>query len=384
MPKRHHLKPLKEQTVVITGASSGIGLATALGAADQGARLVLAARDEAALNEIVAGIRDRGGEAIAVVADVGKREDVRRIAEQAKEHFGGFDTWVNNAGVSIWGRLDEVSDEDNHRLMDTNFWGVVYGCEVAVEHLRHTGGAIVNLGSMLSDVSVPLQGMYCASKHAVKGYTDALRLEMEEAGIPISVTLIKPAAINTHFAENARNYTGLQPKLPPPVYKPEEAAAAILYAAETPIRDLYIGSAARMFHTLGHAAPRLMDRISEKFMVNAQLSDQPARDEQGALHQPSKVGSIEGETGHRAQRSVYTRAKLNPKTTMAALVAAGLAGWWLVQRRPNALPFVRDAGGWLVRRAAKTMALAGTVGAAAAPAAAAAAKPAAVAAAPAV
>lgn len=377
MPKRPHLKPLKEQTVVITGASSGIGLATALGAADQGARVVLAARDEAALGEIVAGIRDRGGQAIAVVADVGRREDVQRIAQQAVEHFGGFDTWVNNAGVSIWGRLDEVSDEDNRRLMETNFWGVVYGCEVAVQHLRQAGGAIINLGSMLSDVAVPLQGMYCASKHAVKGYTDALRLEVEEAGLPISVTLIKPAAIATHFAENARNYTGLQPKLPPPVYQPEEAAAAILYSAETPMRDFYIGSASRMFHTLGHAAPRLMDRISERFMVDAQLSDQPARNEQGGLHQPNVGGSVQGEAGHRPQRSVYTRAKMNPKTTMAALVAAGVAGWWIAQRRPAALPLVRDAGSWLVKRAAKTLALAGTVGAAAAPAAAAAAAPAA-------
>src|SRR3954464_14220346 len=123
------LKPLREQVMVITGASSGIGLCTARMAAANGARVVLAARNGEALADIERQITAAGGQAAHVVADVGKREDVRRIADTAVQRFGGFDTWVNDAGISIWGKLEEVSDEDHKRLFDTNFWGTVYGSQ---------------------------------------------------------------------------------------------------------------------------------------------------------------------------------------------------------------------------------------------------------------
>ncbi|HEX8920718.1 MAG TPA: SDR family oxidoreductase, partial [Pyrinomonadaceae bacterium] len=183
------LKKLGEQIIVITGASSGIGLVTARTAARQGAKLVLAARSEDALRQLVDEIKMEGGEAISVVADVGQEQDVRRIAEAAIQRFGGFDTWVNNAGVSIYGRVLEVSMEDHRQLFETNYWGLVHGSRVAAEHLRTRGGAIINVGSSLSDRAIPLQGTYCASKHAVKGYTDVLRMELEEEDAPISVTL---------------------------------------------------------------------------------------------------------------------------------------------------------------------------------------------------
>jgi short-subunit dehydrogenase len=163
------LKGLAEQVMVITGASSGIGLVTARMAAQRGARLVLAARSEDALRRLADEIQAEGGEAVTVVADVGREEDVRRIGEAAVEYFGGFDTWVNNAGVSIYGRVLEVSTEDHRKLFETNYWGVVHGSYVAAEHLRTRGGAIITVGSSLSDRAIPLQGTYCASKHAVKG-----------------------------------------------------------------------------------------------------------------------------------------------------------------------------------------------------------------------
>jgi short-subunit dehydrogenase len=188
------LKPLKEQVIIITGASSGIGLATARAAAAKGAKVVLVSRNEEALAQIEQEIKAAGGEAIHVRADVGIKEQVQWIADTAMYHFGRIDTWVNDAGVSIYGRLEEVSEEDNRRLFDTNFWGVVNGSLAAVKCMRNTGGAIINIGSELSDLSIPLQGMYSASKHAVKGFTDALRIELEEDKAPISVTLIKPAA----------------------------------------------------------------------------------------------------------------------------------------------------------------------------------------------
>ncbi len=212
------LKPLDQQVVVITGASSGIGLATARMAAAKGARLVLVARNDVALKEVVDEIRDQGGQAIHVAVDVASEGDVRRIADEAVAAFGGFDTWVNNAGVSVYGRTHEALIDDLRRTFETNFWGVVYGSRVASQHLRERGGAIINIGSELSDVPAPLQGMYSASKHAVKGWTDAMRMELQDEGAPISVTLIKPAAIDTPYADHAGNEMDDHPQHVPPVF----------------------------------------------------------------------------------------------------------------------------------------------------------------------
>src|SRR5215207_3805846 len=255
------LKKLSEQVVVITGASSGIGLVTAREAARRGAKLVLVARAEDSLRQLAGEINSAGGAAIHVAADVGREEDVRRVAEEALARFGRIDTWVNNAGVSIYGRILDTPFEDMRRLYETNFWGVVYGSVVAAEILRQRGGALINVGSTVSDRAIPLQGVYSSSKHAVKGFTDALRMELEEAGAPVSVTLIKPAAINTPFPQHAKNYTEHEPKLPAPVYPPEEVASVILHAAQRPMRDVYVGGAGPAMSVFSRFAPRLMDWV---------------------------------------------------------------------------------------------------------------------------
>ena len=327
-----HLKPLNEQTIVITGASSGIGLATAQMAAKRGATVLLVARDEPALAEAAEQIVARGGRAMYVVADVGRREDLQLAADTAIEHFGGFDTWVNNAGVAIWGRLEDVRDRDHQRLFETNFWGVVYGSLIAAAHLRRHGGSIVNLGSLTSDRAMPLQGMYSASKHAVKGFTDSLRMELEEEGAPISVTLIKPAGIATPFTEHAKNYTEHEPRLPPPVYTPQEVANAILHASQHPTRDVFVGSSSKMMSTMNSHAPRLLDWISKKTMFNAQLREGPPEHRQDNLYQPGSDGRVRGRhAGQMVRPSLYTKAALHPKTT-AALLTAGIAALALFGR----------------------------------------------------
>jgi short-subunit dehydrogenase len=319
------LKPLHDQVIVITGASSGIGLATAFAAAKKGARLVLAARNEQALQDIAQEINEKGGEAIPVGADVGRQQDVERIADVALSHFGGFDTWVNNAGVSIFGRLLEVSDDDNRRMFDTNFWGLVYGSQIAAMHLRRRGGAIINLGSVLSDVAIPMQGMYSASKHAVKGFTDALRIELEEEGAPVSVTLIKPSGINTPYPEHARNYTEHKLTLPPPVYEPAEVAQAILYAATHQKRDISVGGGSKFMSITNRLVPGLMDLASEELMTDQQLLDEPARQWEGALHRPGEGGRIHGRIKDTMPTSLYTRAVTHPVITGAVVAAAGAA-----------------------------------------------------------
>jgi short-subunit dehydrogenase len=320
------LKPLDQQVIVITGASSGIGLATAESAAKQGAKLVLAARSEQTLHEIVQRINSNGGDAIYVTADVSDRQQVQGIAEAAVQRFGRIDTWINDAGLSIYGRLEDVSEADSRRLFDINFWGVVNGSLVALPFLKRQGGALINVGSEVSDAVVPLQGMYSASKHAVKGFTDALRMELEADGAPVSVTLIRPAAINTPFPQHAKNYFDREPKLPPPVYAPEEVAKAILHAASHRERDVFVGGASRMFATLAHQAPRLTDWVNERMLIPQHFRDEPPRDPAGALHRAGFGGRIHGDhPGHVMKTSMYTRAARHPLLTGALAVAAGVA-----------------------------------------------------------
>lgn len=328
------LKPLEEQVIVITGASSGIGLATARLAAKRGARVVLASRDKSDLKRAVKDIEKKGGEAAYVVADVGDVNDIESIADKAVREFGGIDTWVNDAGVSIYGRLEETPLEDAHRLFETNYWGVVHGSLVAADYLREQGGTIINLGSVLSDRAVPLQGHYSASKHAVKGFTDALRMELEEEDAPISVTLIKPSAIDTPYPKHARNLMDKEATLPPPVYAPRVVARAILRCAERPTREISVGAGGGMLGALGKVAPRLTDRYMEATMFDQQHTDEPApRKRRDTLHKPRKKdGSERGDyEGHVMRTSAYTGAKLHPIRAALAVAAVG-AGVAMVMR----------------------------------------------------
>jgi NAD(P)-dependent dehydrogenase (short-subunit alcohol dehydrogenase family) len=320
------LKPLQDQVIVLTGATSGIGLVTARKAARAGARLVLAARNEAALQQLIDEIQNAGGDAIYAVADVGNEDQVRSIAQRATERFGGFDTWVNDAGVSIYGNLIDLSMQDQRQLFETNFWGVVHGSRVAVEHLRSRGGSLINIGSVLSERSIPLQGIYCASKHAVKGYTDSLRMELEKEGAPISVTLIKPSAIDTPYKEHAKNYLPVKPKNPPPVYAPEVVADAILHCAEHPRRDVVIGGGGRLLTALEHIAPGAADKYMDLFMFDQQKTEEQASGaHDGSLYcAGGDLRERGGYTGHVSESSVYTKAVLHPLVTSAVAVGCGL------------------------------------------------------------
>ncbi|HKU73144.1 MAG TPA: SDR family oxidoreductase [Pyrinomonadaceae bacterium] len=323
------LKKLSDQVIVITGASSGIGLVTARLAAKRGARLVLNARNEDALDRVVEEINDAGGEAIYVAGDVGNFDDVHKIANEAIRNFGGFDTWVNNAGVSIYGAILDQSLEDQRRLFETNYWGVVHGSIVACAHLKDRGGALINVGSVLSDVAIPIQGTYCATKHAVKGYTDALRIELEEEGAPISVTLIKPSAIDTPYTQHAKNLMAVEPQNPPPVYAPDLVAEAILHCAENSERDLYVGGGGKMFAEAGKHAPQITDKLIEATMFSLQKSSQP-KIEGGpdSLHAHSADGEERGGySGHVAESSVYTKASMHPLIAGSILAGLGFAAF---------------------------------------------------------
>jgi short-subunit dehydrogenase len=297
----HKLKSLDQQVIVITGASSGIGLATAIAAAAQGAKVVLAARSEQILQDVVADIATSGGTASYVVADVSDRQQVENIAREAIAAHGRIDTWVNDAGLSIYGRLHEVSEEDSRRLFDINFWGIVNGSLVALPHLLASNGALINLGSEVSDAVVPLQGMYSATKHAVKGFTDALRVEIQEVDkAKVSITLIQPTAVNTPFPQNAKNYLANEPKLPDPKIDPQKVASAILDAATTPTHDIKVGAMSKINSAMEKFLPTLAEKFSGK-QADKQHYDEPPRQPDGALYRPSASGRIHGSGGRTAE-----------------------------------------------------------------------------------
>lgn len=352
---RPKLKPMDQQVIVITGASSGIGLATARLAASRGAKVVLAARNGQALEQIAGQIRADGGEAATVEADVARPEDIERIAAVALERFGRIDSWINNAATAIFGRLVHVPLADHRALFETTYWGVVNGSMTALKHMSRSGGALINVGSVISDRAFPLQGPYAAAKHAVKGFTDALRMEVKRDNMPISVTLVQPASIDTPFPDHARNYLQEAPSLPAPRYSPRLVARTILYACSHPARHLYVGGAAIGISTLSALLPRTMDKLFGAVAFDAQHSGRPPQsdsDRRDNLYEARADGAersrYDGSGVH--ENSLLTEAQKLPLWPLG--VAAGLAA--------ALFAFVRAEGGWRparrdARRAVQTL-----------------------------
>lgn len=320
------LKPLAEQVIVIIGASSGIGLATARLAAEAGANVVLAARNGEALDGAVEKIRANAGRAIFVVADASDPKQLEAVADEAIRQFGRIDTWINNAAVAVYGRIMDVPLEDMRRQFDINYWGQVHGSRIAVRHLREQGGALINVASALADRAIPLQGNYCASKHALKAFTDSLRMELEADGIPISVSLVKPGSIDTPLFDRARTYLPHEPQPIPPVYAPDVAARAILACATRPIRDVITGGMGKVISLGALVAPRFTDRYMERRTIPSQMTDVPSDPNRpDNLHGPvADDGHERGRNYHGRVRksSLYTAAELHPRATLVASLAA--------------------------------------------------------------
>lgn len=319
------LKKVHDQVIVITGASSGIGLTTARMAAKRGSRVVLAARSRDALARLTEEISSVGGLAVHVVADVSNQEDVRRIAQTAIDKFGGFDTWVNNAATGLYGRAEDIAIDDMRRLFETNLWGVIYGSLEAVKHLRTRGGALINVGSVVSERALPLQSIYASSKQAVQGFTDALRSELEGEGAPMSVTLVKPSAIDTPFARNARNYLRTDPVQALPVCAPDVVARAILHCAQTPVREVYAGGSGTPLTGLSYRAPQLAGRFMRDRAKPARERDESPREHSG-LDRPSEhLEERGGHPGRVVKSGFHTEASVRPVIAGAVVAGAGLA-----------------------------------------------------------
>ena len=330
-------RSLRQQVVVITGASSGIGRETSLQLARRGARITAVARGQQALDTLVDEVTRMGGQIHTVTGDVADPATTERAAAEAVERFGRIDTWVNNAAVSIYATIEDLTVDEFRRVTEVNYLGQVHGVKAALPHLRAAGGGtIVNVGSALSERAVPLQAAYCAAKHAIKGFTEALRVEMERERSGINVVLIEPASMNTPLFDHARSKAGRRPVPIPPIYEPRVTAKAIVHAAEQPVAVIATGGASKLFTVVERINPRLLDwwQLRNDSGVRDQLGDRPDDGSDNLAEPIETTGSVTGRFGRQSKASsIYTDLfELHPARKLAAGIAT-LAGLVLAVRR---------------------------------------------------
>jgi NAD(P)-dependent dehydrogenase (short-subunit alcohol dehydrogenase family) len=253
------VRQVRGQTVVITGATSGIGRETARAFARAGARVVVAGRREERLTELVSEIEGRGGQALAVRTDVAEQEQVENLVRQTVERFGRIDVLVNNAGVGIAARFEEQAIEDFRRVMEINFWGAVYGCKAALPRMKAQpqGGVIINVSSILGKRGMPFETAYCASKFALAGFSEALRTEVMADGIDVST--IFPGAVESEIWDSAQNQTGMELPDLMPKFPAKELARIIVQDARFPQPEIVMSLDAQAINLFNTLAPGMMD-----------------------------------------------------------------------------------------------------------------------------
>jgi short-subunit dehydrogenase len=331
------LKPISEQVVVITGASSGIGRETAVQFGQQGASVVLAARNKAALQEVSKEIERLGGQALVVKTDVGEWNQVEQLAQATVDRFGRIDTWVNNAAATIYATVEEMTIEEVKRTIQVILMSQIYGMKAALPHMkRQRYGTIINNASIFAQRSVPLQASYCAAKHGIAGFTEALRLELEHEHSGITVTLLMPSSINTPLFTHARSKLGVKPQPIPPIYEPHVVAEAILFAAEHSRRDIVVGGAGKLLAVMQRISPSLLDRfmLMRGQMFKLQQTTQPDDGQDNLFAPMDGTGSTTGEFDYRSKStSLYTRYLDQYPLRKRVLLTAMMAGVATLLRR---------------------------------------------------
>ncbi|MBN1209141.1 MAG: SDR family NAD(P)-dependent oxidoreductase [Myxococcaceae bacterium] len=298
----------KDKVIVITGASSGIGRATALALARKGAHLVLAARREDPLDELAQRCEALGVRSLVVPTDVSDPAAVRALATQAVHAFGRIDAWVNNAGVYLLGSLEETPDDAFRQVMETNFFGTVYGSRAALAQFRHQGrGTLVNVSSIFGSTAGPYVSAYASSKFAVRGFSASIRQEFEGTGIHVCTIL--PAAVDTPLWQHSANYTGWRARPVEPISSPERVARAILRGLVHPQRELFIGPSRRAFAVLHSLFPAASEKSLRASMERRQLEPHRQPRTSGSVFRPMAQGTGQS-AGYRSPARQWFRRLL--------------------------------------------------------------------------
>jgi short-subunit dehydrogenase len=319
---------IPDSVVVITGASSGIGKAAALEFANRGATLVLSARRIDALERTAEECSRRCASADVVSADVTDEDDMRELARRALDRHGRIDVWVNDAAVYAAGLFTETPSQAFRRVVETNFFGYVHGARAILPVFKRQGhGVLINVGSMVSKLSVPYFSSYVAAKHAVHGFGKSLRQELTLEGMrDVHVCTVMPAAVDTPLFQHAANYSGRTLKALPPVYPVEKVAKAVADCAEHPKREIFVGNIARLFNLQYRLSTAWTETALANMVQRAHFyPDRPASATPGNLFLPMEAGA-EAQGGWRAPGGYRAEDPDALKRPYSAAKAAALAG----------------------------------------------------------
>ncbi len=305
--------------VVITGATAGVGRATARRFADDGASIALLARGADGLAATVRDVEERGGRALAISLDVADAEAVREAAHRVERELGPIDIWINNAMTTVFGRVTQLTPEEYRRVTDVTYHGVVWGTMAALEVMRPRGrGVIVQVGSALAHRAIPLQAAYCGAKHAARAFTDSLRSELLEQRSEIRLTMVQLPAINTPQFRWCANKLPCAPQPVPPIFQPEIAAEAVHFAANHRRREVYVGWPTIKAILAQQVVPGYLDHRLVREAIGPQCSSAPARDDPRTnLWQP-----VPGDHGAHGDFDDRSRAR-DPWTRAGVWLGAG-------------------------------------------------------------
>lgn len=324
------LKPIDQQVAVVFGASSGIGRATALAMAANGAEVVVAARNEDGLQSLVQEIKGAGGQASYVVADAAHFEQIENVARFAVEKYGRIDTWIHTAAAAMYATFEDTTPAEWKRIIDITLTGAAWGAMAALPHLKKSGGALIQVSSVEAMVGIPYQAAYGAAKHGMKAYLDVLRIELDHEGAPVSVTNIMPTGINTPFFNNARTKLGVKPMAVPPMYQPEIVANAIVAAAAKPIPEIIVGGAGWFFAVSKRFAPHWADLFLRLTSFKMQKTEEPksADAPTNLFESNTKDERVRGDFPRSRNSSLVTWLETHPsvRTALGYGVLLGVLG----------------------------------------------------------